>query len=225
MKVLLIEDEPELANFLKKGFLSEAFEAEMAYDGQIGLSLFQNNIFDIVILDINIPRINGFELCKIFKEQNPRVPVLMLTALDSIQDKISGFGAGADDYLVKPFEFKELLLRMRALTNRYALTGKIGSSLHIADLELNPDTKVVMRAGQLIELTTREYALLEYLMLNKEKIVTRVDIAEKVWDINFDTNTNVIDVYINYLRNKVDKNFDTKLIHTVVGMGYVLREK
>jgi two-component system copper resistance phosphate regulon response regulator CusR len=165
---------------------------------------------------------NGFELCKLFKQQNNQIPIIMLTAFDSIDNKTTGFEAGADDYLVKPFEFKELLLRVKALTRRNLNEDK--RVLTIADLELNVSAKSVSRAGKRIDLTAREYTLLEHLMLNKGRIISRVDIAEKVWDLNFDTNTNVIDVYVNYLRKKIDKDFSPKLIHTVVGMGYVLRE-
>lgn len=225
MKILLVEDEPELASFIKKGIKSESHEIDVAFDGKVGRSLFEKNIYDIAIVDINIPHINGFELCKTFKNHEPRIPVMLLTALDSIDDKTEGFKSGADDYLVKPFEFRELLLRINALSKRTMLNiGKVEESLKVADLELNPHIKTVMRAGELIELTSKEYGLLEYLMRNKGRIVSRIEISEKVWDINFDTNTNIVDVYVNYLRNKVDKKFDHKLIHTVVGMGYVIRE-
>jgi len=152
------------------------------------------------------------------------VPVLLLTALDSLDDKVLGFEAGADDYLVKPFEFKELLLRTRVLTRRATQASAVRRVLRMADLELNLESKVVTRGGQRIELTTKEYALLEYLLLNRGKVISRVDIAEKVWELNFDTNTNVIDVYVSYLRKKLDKGYPVKLIHTVVGMGYVMRE-
>ncbi|TGE06213.1 response regulator [Hymenobacter fodinae] len=224
MKLLLVEDEPKVASFVKKGFENEGYEIEVAYDGRLGLSLAQKQPYDLVILDVNLPHINGFELCKLLKQQAPQQPVLLLTAMDSLDDKVTGFEAGADDYLVKPFEFKELLLRARVLTRRHADGAAVKQLLRIADLELNLDSKTVMRAGQRIELTTKEYALLEYLLLNRGKIISRVDIAEKVWELNFDTNTNVIDVYVSYLRKKLDKGYDVKLIHTVVGMGYVLRE-
>ncbi|MFN0047965.1 MAG: response regulator transcription factor [Cytophagales bacterium] len=224
MKVLLIEDEPELASFIKKGLRSQTFEVDVAFDGKIGKSLFERNTYDIAIVDVNIPHINGFELCKLFKGYEPKIPILLLTALDSIDDKTEGFNSGADDYLVKPFEFQELILRISALTKRQQLNyNPYNDSLKTADLELNAHTKTVTRAGELIELTSKEFSLLEYLMRNQGKIVSRVEISEKVWDINFDTNTNIIDVYVNYLRNKVDKKFSPKLIHTVVGMGYVLR--
>lgn len=223
MKILLVEDEERLASFIRKGMSAEGYEVEVAYDGRTGLSLFRRDIYDIILLDVNLPQMNGFELCRIIRSENESVPVLMLTALDSMADKSDGFNAGADDYLAKPFEFQELLLRLRALTRRNSGSGQ-KSVLRLADLELNLDAKTVTRAGKRIDLTTREYALMEYLMLNKGKIISRVDISERVWSLNFDSNTNVIDVYISYLRKKIDKGFSPKLLHTIVGMGYVLRE-
>ena len=222
MKILLVEDEDRLASFIRKGISAEGYEVEVAYDGRMGLSLFRKNSYDIILLDVNLPHINGFELCQLIRADNESVPVLMLTALDSLADKADGFNAGADDYLAKPFEFQELLLRLRALTRRSGTKPK--QVLRLADLELNLDTKTVTRAGQRIDLTTREYSLMEYLMLNKGKIISRVDISERVWSLDFDSSTNVIDVYISYLRKKIDKGFSTKLLHTIVGMGYVLRE-
>ncbi|AHJ97921.1 response regulator [Hymenobacter swuensis] len=224
MKILLVEDEPKLASFVKKGFGNEGYEIEVAYDGRMGQSLIQQNRYDLVILDVNLPYVNGFELCRLVRRQDARVPVLLLTALDSLDDKVTGFEAGTDDYLVKPFEFKELLLRARVLMRRHTEAATVQPALRIADLELNLDAKTVTRAGQRIDLTTKEYSLLEYLLLNRGRIISRVDIAEKVWELNFDTNTNVIDVYVSYLRKKLDKGYPVKLIHTVVGMGYVLRE-
>ncbi|MET4105922.1 response regulator transcription factor [Hymenobacter sp. UYP22] len=224
MKILLVEDEPKLASFVKKGFENEGYDIEIAYDGRVGQSLIQQNRYDLVILDVNLPYVNGFELCRLVRQQDAHVPVLLLTALDSLDDKVTGFEAGTDDYLVKPFEFKELLLRARVLTRRHTEAATVKQALCIADLELNLDAKTVTRAGQRIDLTTKEYALLEYLLLNRGKVISRVDIAEKVWELNFDTNTNVIDVYVSYLRKKLDKGYAVKLIHTVVGMGYVLRE-
>lgn len=223
MKILLVEDEERLASFIRKGMSAEGYEVEVAYDGRVGLSLFRRDVYDIILLDVNLPQINGFELCRLIRSENETVPVLMLTALDSLADKSDGFNAGADDYLAKPFEFQELLLRVRALTRRSGNRPK--QILRLADLELNLDAKTLTRAGQRIDLTTREYALMEYLMLNKGKIISRVDISERVWNLNFDSNTNVIDVYISYLRKKIDKGFSPKLLHTIVGMGYVLREE
>ncbi|GAB2606578.1 response regulator [Spirosoma areae] len=222
MKILLVEDEERLASFIRKGMSAEGYEVEIAYDGRIGLSLFRRDVYDIILLDVNLPQMNGFELCRLIRSENEAVPVLMLTALDSLADKSDGFNAGADDYLAKPFEFQELLLRVRALTRRNGSRQK--QVLRLADLELNLDGKTVTRAGKRIDLTTREYALIEYLMLNKGKIISRVDISERVWSLNFDSSTNIIDVYISYLRKKIDKDFSPKLLHTIVGMGYVLRE-
>lgn len=222
MKILLVEDEERLASFIRKGISAEGYEVEVAYDGRTGLSLFRREVYDIIILDVNLPQINGFELCRLIRSENETVPVLMLTALDSLADKSDGFNAGADDYLAKPFEFQELLLRLRALTRRNGSKQK--QILRLADLEVNVDAKTVIRAGKRIDLTTREYALMEYMMLNKGKIISRVDISERVWSLNFDNYSNVIDVYISYLRKKVDKDFSPKLLHTIVGMGYVLRE-
>lgn len=223
MKILLVEDEDRSASFIRKGMSAEGYEVEVAYDGRTGLSLFRKDSYDIIILDVNLPQINGFELCRLIRTENETVPVLMLTALDSLADKSDGFNAGADDYLAKPFEFQELLLRLRALTRRSGAKPK--QVLRLADLELNLDTKTVTRAGKRIDLTTREYTLIEYLMLNKGKIISRVDISERVWSLDFDSSTNVIDVYVSYLRKKIDKGYSPKLLHTVVGMGYVLREE
>lgn len=225
MQVLLVEDELALAQFIRKGFLNEGYDLSVAYDGLVGQSLLRQHRYDLIILDVNLPHVNGFELCREARTLLPGVPVLLLTALDSLDDKVMGFEAGADDYLAKPFAFKELLLRARALTRRSTPDGSLERQvLRLGDLEMNLTAKVVTRAGQRISLTTREYALLEFLMLNRGKVVTRVDINEKVWDLNFDTNTNVIDVYVSHLRKKIDKPHAQKLIHTVVGMGYEMRE-
>lgn len=223
MELLVIEDEAKLNESINRGLTEEGHRVNVAYDGQIGLSMALNEDYDVVILDVNLPVINGYQVCQQLRAEKPHVPVLMLTAMGSIAHKKEGYGAGADDYLVKPFEFDELLLRVQALYKRYRNVG-MHRLLQVADLELNVGTKQVHRAGRPVRLTGREYALLEYLMLNQGRIVSRVDIAEKVWELNFDTNTNVIDVYVNYLRRKVDREFTKKLIHTVVGMGYVLRE-
>ncbi|AMR29189.1 DNA-binding response regulator [Hymenobacter psoromatis] len=224
MKILLVEDEPPLASFIKKGFEHEGYDLTVAYDGRTGWSLYDQQPYDLVILDVNLPYLNGVELCQRIRAGHRRVPVLLLTALDSLDDKEAGFAAGADDYLVKPFEFRELLMRARALTQRYAAAGDERRELRMADLVLDLDAKTVTRAGQRIDLTTREYSLLEHLLRNRGRVISRVDIAERVWDLNFDTTTNVIDVYVSYLRKKLDRDFSPKLIHTVVGMGYVMRE-
>lgn len=225
MKILLVEDEPPLASFVKKGFEHEGYDVTVAYDGRTGWSFYEQQPYDLVILDVNLPYVNGVELCRRIRGTSQRVPLLLLTALDSLDDKEAGFAAGADDYLVKPFEFRELLMRARALTQRYAVANGERRELRMADLVLDLDAKTVTRAGQRIDLTTREYSLLEHLLRNRGRIVSRVDIAERVWDLDFDTTTNVIDVYVSYLRKKLDRDFSPKLIHTVVGMGYVMREQ
>jgi len=224
MRVLVVEDEPKLAEFVKKGLEENACNVDIAYDGQIGKNMALSNPYDVLVLDVNLPKINGFDLAQQLRQEQLGTPILMLTAMGSINDKLIGFGAGADDYLVKPFEFRELLVRLRALQRRSSDMLPQQNILKVADLELDLNEKVARRSQQTIDLTAREFALLEYLMRNRGRVVSRVDIAEKVWDIHFDTGTNTIDVYINFLRKKIDKDFDTKLIHTVVGMGYILKE-
>lgn len=224
-RILLVEDEIKIADTLKLGLSENGYEVEAAYDGNIGLKLFETRPFDLVVLDINLPGMNGYELCKRIRAKNAQVPVIMLTALTSLNDKIEGYDAGADDYIIKPFEFRELLMKIRVLLKRTSSHQvPVGSVLKAADLEMNLDSKEVRRGDTVINLTAKEFQLLEYLLRNKNRVVSRVDIAMNVWDIDFDTNTNVIDVYINYVRNKVDKKFEQKLIHTQVGMGYILKE-
>jgi two-component system, OmpR family, copper resistance phosphate regulon response regulator CusR len=226
IKILLIEDEKKIADTLSKGLTELDYYVEKAYDGKIGLRLFESNSFNLVITDINLPGINGYDLAKAIRSRNQHIPIMMLTALSTTDDKIEGFDAGADDYLVKPFEFKELLVRIRALLKRTMHQHlPAGNILKVANLELNVDSKEVIRDGILINLTAKEFQLLEYFMRNRNRLVSRVDIAEKVWDVDFDTKTNVIDVYVNFLRKKIDKDFDPKLIHTQVGMGYIMKEK
>lgn len=221
----MVEDEQKIADALKQGLSENGYVVEVAYDGRIGLKIFETYSFHLVILDINLPGINGFDLCKIIRMANPQVPVIMLTALSSLNDKIEGYDAGADDYIIKPFEFRELLMKIRALLKRVmSQTIPTGNFLRAADLEMNLDSKEVKRGNTAIYLTAKEFQLLEYLLRNKNRVVSRADIAISVWDIDFDTNTNVIDVYINYVRNKIDKPFDQKLIQTQVGMGYVLKD-
>lgn len=224
MRVLVVEDEPKLAEFVKKGLEENACNVDVAYDGQIGKNMALSNPYDVLVLDVNLPKINGFDLAQQLRQEQLGTPILMLTAMGSINDKLVGFGAGADDYLVKPFEFRELLVRLRALQRRSGDMLPQQNILKVADLELDMNEKVARRGQNSIDLTAREFALLEYLMRNRGRVVSRVDIAEKVWDIHFDTGTNTIDVYINFLRKKIDKDFSTKLIHTVVGMGYILKE-
>lgn len=223
-KILIVEDEQKIADTLKLGLAENGFYVEVAYDGNIGYKLFQSHPFDLIVLDINLPGLNGFELCKRIREKNMGIPVIMLTALSSLEDKIEGYDTGADDYLVKPFEFKELLMKIRVLLKRTtAMTAPAGTTLKAGDLKMNVDSKEVKRGDRIIHLTAKEFQLLEYLLRNKNKVMSRADLAINVWDIDFDTNTNIIDVYINYLRNKVDKPFDQKLIQTHVGLGYILK--
>lgn len=220
----MIEDEKKIADTLKMGLAENGFEVEVAYDGKIGHQLLLSRNFDLVILDINLPGMNGYELCKAIRYRNMDMLVIMLTSMSSLDDKIEGYDAGADDYLVKPFEFRELLLKIRALLKRTpGQSMPVGNFLRAADLEMNLDNKEVYRAGRRIKLTAKEFQLLEYLMRNKNRVVSRADLAINVWDVDFNTNTNVIDVYISYVRNKVDKDFEQKLIQTHVGMGYILK--
>lgn len=224
-RILLVEDEQKIADTLKLGLTEDGYVVDVAYDGTIAWKLFQTQPFDLVVLDINLPGINGYELCKKIRNKNTQVPIIMLTALSALSDKIEGYDAGADDYIIKPFEFKELLMKIRVLLKRTTNQNiPVGTILKAADLEINLDSKEVKRGDTAINLTAKEFQLLEYLMRNKNRVVSRSDIAVNVWDIDFDTNTNVIDVYINYVRNKVDKKFNQKLIHTQVGMGYILKD-
>jgi DNA-binding response OmpR family regulator len=225
IRILLVEDEARIADTLRQGLTENGYDVEVAYDGQIGYRLFQNGDFGLVVLDINLPGINGYELCKLVRAANARIPVIMLTALSTLDDKIEGYDAGADDYIIKPFEFRELLMKIRVLLRRSSDPNTpVGNLLRAGDLVMNLDNKEVKRNDILINLTAKEFQLLEYLLRNKNRVVSRADIAVNVWDIDFDTNTNIIDVYINYVRNKVDKPFADKLIHTQVGMGYMLKE-
>lgn len=225
MKILLIEDEIKTAASLKKGLEENNFVVDLAFDGKTGLQLAQSNSYRLIISDIILPVFNGLEVCARIRAAGIVTPLLILTALGTTENKVQGFDMGADDYLVKPFAFEELLARVKALLKRTAAPLTAQNILRFADMELNLDTKTAFRSGQEINLTAKEFALMEYFMRNKGKVVSRIDIAEKVWDITFDTGTNVIEVYINYLRNKIDKNFQDKLIHTVHGLGYVLKEK
>ncbi|MBD0367126.1 MAG: response regulator transcription factor [Flavisolibacter sp.] len=224
-KILLVEDEQKIADTLKLGLMENGYLVDVAYDGKIGSRLFQSNSYNLAVLDINLPGINGYELCKLIRATDANIPVIMLTALSALNDKIEGYDAGADDYIIKPFEFKELLMKIRVLLKRTMTQHlPVGNILKAADLEMNLDSKEVKRGDKVIQLTAKEFQLLGYLLRNKNRVVSRADLAINVWDIDFDTNTNVIDVYINYLRNKVDKPFEHKLIQTQVGMGYILKE-
>lgn len=221
--ILVVEDEPKVASFVKHGLEENGFSCEIADDGLKGKRMFDAGDYDLIILDINLPYKNGFELCKEIRSSNQKIPVIMLTALGTTEDKLSGFDSGTDDYLVKPFEFRELLARIRSLLKRISIAETGGNLLTVLDLEVNLNTYEVIRSGKKIDLTQKEFALLVYLLQNKGRVVSRIDIAEKVWDINFDTGTNIIDVYVNFLRKKIDKDFSQKLIHTQTGIGYILK--
>lgn len=221
MKILIVEDEPKVASFIKKGLEESQYEADLAYDSVFAEKLARQYKYNLFILDIIIPGIGGLELCKKLKMLYPNIPVLMLTALGTTEDKLAGFDAGANDYLVKPFEFRELLARVKVLLKSIDHSHETGNRLIIADLELDLDRKAARRGTSYIDLTAKEFSLLEYFMRNAGRVVSRNDIAEKVWDASFDFGTNVVDVYINFLRKKIDKGYDKKLIHTKVGFGYI----
>ena len=224
MKILLVEDEAKTLQLIKQGLEQHNIEVDIAYDGLMGLTLAQRNPYDLLITDIILPEINGLNLCRKLRESGFETPILLLTALSTTTDIITGLDAGADDYLGKPFEFSELLARIRALTRRNKTISAPSNILRVADLELNQDTKQVKRAGKEILLTAKEFNLLELLMRHPGRVISKVELAEKIWEITFDTGTNVIEVYVNFLRKKVDKDFDKKLIHTQIGMGYVIKE-
>lgn len=224
MKILIIEDEPKTAQSIRQALEENRFEVDVAYDGHFGLRLAKENEYDIIISDVIIPYINGVELCKQLRNSGIQTPILLLTALGGTDDIVTGFDSGADDYLTKPFDFKELIARVKALLKRSGNVTNMANILKVADVEMNVDMKTITRGGKRIELTPKEFALLEYFIRNKHKVISKAEIAEKVWDIDFDTGTNVIEVYVNYLRKKIDKDFPTKLIHTQFGMGYVLKD-
>jgi DNA-binding response OmpR family regulator len=226
MKLLVIEDEQKVAAFLKEGLEEQGYEVNLAYDGYTGEKLAVANTYQIILLDVIIPVMNGLELCKKLKAAKPTTPILMLTALGTTDDKVTGLDAGADDYLQKPFEFKELLARIKALTRRARHDAEEKTNmLTVGDLRLDLNKKVALRGDRTIALTAKEFALLEYLMRNKGRVLSRPDIAEKVWEVTFDTGTNVVEVYMNILRKKVDRDFPKKLLHTRIGLGYVVQEE
>ena len=220
MRILVVEDEKKVASFLKKGLEEEYYAVDTAFDGEEGLALAQINEYDLIILDIMLPKVDGMEVLRRIRGNGSSVPILMLTAKDSIEDIISGLDSGSDDYLTKPFSFAELLARVRALLRR-KMKEKT-DILRVGDLSLSTSTHQVKRGERKIELTAKEYALLEYFMRNPNRILTRTLITEHVWDYHFDPETNVIDVYVNYLRKKIDQGFEKKLIHTIRGSGYRL---
>ncbi|MFN4316202.1 MAG: response regulator transcription factor [Chitinophagaceae bacterium] len=223
MQILLVEDEPSVASMLNKGLGEEGYQVTVAPDGRLGLQLATDNPYSLIILDVMLPGINGLELCREIRKQNIKTPILMLTALATTDNVVTGLDAGADDYITKPFKFRELSARLRSLARRQPAqeTEKI---LKLDDLEMNLSAKTVTRFGQNISLTATEYRLLEYLMKNKGRVVSRLDILEQVWGINFNMGTNVVDVYMNYLRKKVERKNSEKLIHTVIGMGYCMKD-
>lgn len=222
MRILVIEDEKKVAGFIKKGMEEETYAVDVAVDGEEGLAMAEINQYDLIILDLMLPKIDGLEVLTRCREKKINTPILLLTAKDSVEDKVTGLNKGADDYLTKPFAFSELLARSRSLLRRGQ--GEAKTVLKLADLSLDMVSHKVNRNGEEVELTGKEYSLLEYFMRNQGKVLTRTMIAEHVWDYNFDTFTNVIDVYINHLRKKIDKDHPKKLLHTLRGVGYVLKE-
>jgi heavy metal response regulator len=220
MRILVIEDEKKVASFIKKGLEEEHYAVDTAHDGETGLYMAEVNEYDLIVLDLMIPKIDGLEVLKRIRGNKNNVPILVLTAKDTDEDIIKGLDAGCDDYLTKPFNFMVFLARIRALLRREKIEKE--PLLKIADLILSPITHKVTRGAKEIELTSKEYALLEYFMRNPDKVLTRTMISEHVWDYHFDSLTNVIDVYVNYLRKKIDKDFEPKLIHTIRGVGYIL---
>jgi len=221
MRILVIEDEKKVANFIKKGLEEEHYAVDTAFDGEEGLYMTEVNEYDLIVLDLMIPKIEGLEVLRRIRRKKNNVPILVLTARNTVEDVVKGLDAGCDDYVTKPFAFMEFLARIRALLRREKTDKE--PLLTIADLTLSPVTHKVMRQEKEIELTSKEYALLEYFIRNPEKVLTRTMISEHVWDYHFDSMTNVVDVYVNYLRKKIDKDFEPKLIHTIRGIGYMMK--
>ena len=223
--ILIVEDEQRLAEILQKQLHESGFRADVANDGYVGKRLLEQTIYDLVVLDINLPLMNGYDLCKEIRKTNSKIPIIMLTALGSPDNKLIGFEAGADDYVLKPFDFRELLARINVFLKRSNSVVPKSRKLAIADFEMDLDSKTASRAGKKIDLTSKEFALMQTFLENKDKLLTRDYIIEKVWDIDFETGTNIIDVYVNYLRKKIDKDFEPKLIHTKFGFGFYCSEK
>ncbi len=222
MKVLIIEDEKDLVRVLKRGLEENSFTVETAYDGEEGLYLAENFPYDAIVLDLMLPGIQGFQILERLRQSKKDVPVIVLTAKGDVEERVKGLNLGADDYMVKPFNFSELIARLRAVLRRHK--GSSSSSIEIADLKIDMNSNTVYRGGKEIKLTAKEYKILEYLALNRGKVISRTELLEHIYDINSDPDSNVIDVYINYLRKKLDKGFEKKLIHTVRGAGYILKE-
>jgi two-component system copper resistance phosphate regulon response regulator CusR len=225
INILIVEDEQRLAEILKKQFEDSGFNAEVAYDGYVGKQLVEKNVYSLIILDISLPLLNGYDLCKEIRKTNSIIPIIMLTAFGTTDNKISGFDVGADDYVVKPFDFRELLARVNVFLRRADSSVMKYEKLGISDLEMDLGTKTVTRAQKRIDLTAKESLLLETFLKNKDKLLTREFIIEQVWGIDFDPSTNIIDVYVNYLRKKIDKDFEPKLIHTKFGFGFYCSTK
>lgn len=225
MKLLVVEDEPKMLQAIRQGLEESQFEVDVSYDGLLAKRLALKNNYAAIITDLVLPGLNGYELCRQLRAEGLITPILMLTALGETEDIVMGFDAGADQYLTKPFQFAELLARVRALTKRGTQVTMTYHTLRYGGIEMNLDTKTVTREGRLIDLTAREFALLEFLMRNQGRVLSKPTIAEHVWDLNFDTGTNIVEVYINYLRKKIDKDFPKKLIHTQFGIGYIFKEE
>ncbi|WP_134090639.1 response regulator transcription factor [Olivibacter sp. XZL3] len=225
-KILVIEDQSKLASLIQRGLSADGYEVRIASDGELGLDMIYHNAYDLIILDLMLPGISGIEVCQLLRKENNPVPILMLTALNATNNVVTGLDSGADDYMVKPFKFEELKARIRTLVRRAngIPVKQPSSTIRIMDLVLDMDARTATRGGKEISLTATEYRLLEFMMKNKNKVLTRIEILEHVWDINFNMGTNVVDVYVNYLRRKVDKGFDVKLIHTMIGVGYSIKE-
>ena len=225
-RILIVEDEKKIADTLQVGLVENGYHVQVSYDSGMELHHFTTGHYNLLILDINLPGISGLEICRKVRQQDSTLPVMMLTSMSTLADKIDGYNVGADDYLVKPFEFKELLLKINVLLKRSRQAQLAQRNiLKVADLEMNLDSKEIKRGNTRINLTAKEFQLLEYFLHNQNKVLSRAEIALNVWGIDFDTNTNIIDVYINYLRNKIDKHYSPRLIHTQTGMGYILKVK
>ena len=225
IKILLIEDEPKTVQSLKQGLEENNYDVSIAYDGHMGKQLALAHTYQLIVSDIIIPGINGLDLCRELRAQGIQTPILMLTALSTTDDKLNGFEAGADDYLPKPFDFKEFLARVKALIKRSNQTILDAQVLKFADLEMDLNSSLVSRAGQMIHLTSKEFQLLEYFLRNQEKVISKAEIAENIWEVEDENSSNLIEVYVNYLRKKVDKGFASKLIHTQFGRGYILKNE
>ncbi|MCU0382204.1 MAG: response regulator transcription factor [Chitinophagaceae bacterium] len=223
MKVLLIEDEPSVAGLINKGLTENGYRITVALDGHMGADMAMEKDFDVIILDIMLPGISGMQVCRQLRDNNVTTPILFLTALGTTENIVAGLNAGGDDYLVKPFKFAELEARLRSLGRRRHLPVSQNDIQHVGDLTVDFDAKIVTQQGSPVSLTSTEFRLLEYFIRNRNKVLSRIDILEHVWGIDFNLGTNLVDVYVNYLRKKIDRNSDQKLIHTVIGMGYMMK--